>query len=125
MEIKLAGKAYPLVIPTGMIALDVRVSFPGFDPDMRGRLVRWNFGVVGLAWAGKRLGWPELAACKHDVLALGEHVHAGLAAEGLLKTDADLQAVADAAMEILVALVPNQAQVDEARDFSPPPSGKI
>lgn len=124
MQITLAGTAYPLSPPTGLAALDVRVSFPGIEREQRGQLIRWSFGVVGIAWAGKRHGWPDLAACKNDVVSFGEQVYQGLAAAGLVRGDADIQAVCDAASEILGAVSPKAEEVQEARDFSSPPSGK-
>jgi len=124
MQITLAGTAYPLAIPSGMARLDMRLAFPGTEPEDRLRLLRWAFGVVGLCWTSKKHGWPDLSAVKHDLLAFGEHVFNGLEAAGLLKGEDDAAAVSNAAFEILASILPTAAQVDEARDFSGAPSGK-
>lgn len=122
MNVTLAGKSFPLHQPSGLASLDLRLSCPGLEPEQRGRMVRWAFGAVGMSWAGKKLGWPDLSACKHDVLAYGEQVYAGLVAEGLVKGDEDVKAVIDAAWEILGAASPQAEDVQSARDFSQPPS---
>lgn len=124
MQITLAGKSFPLSPPSGMSALDVRLTFPGLEPEQRLRLVRWAFGVVGLSWAGKKLGWPDLASVKHDLLAYGEAVFSGLQAEGLVKSDDDSAAVINAAYGVLDALSPKAEAIQEARDFSPATSEK-
>ena len=123
VNITLSGKSFPLTPPSGMASLDVRLSFPGLQAEDRLRLLRWAFGVVGMCWASKKLGWPDLASVKHDVLSLGEQVYQGLCAEGLVKDDDDAASVVTAALEILGAVSPTAKQVDEARDFSSPPSG--
>ena len=124
MQVTLAGKSFPLQPPVGLAALDVRLAFPGVEREMWSRRLRWAFGTVGLCWAGSKLGWPDLASCKHDLVAFGEQVHAGLLAEGLLRSDDDVSAVINAADAILGACLPSQKQLDEARDFSRPPSGQ-
>ena len=115
MNITLAGKTFPLMPPTGMAALDVRLAFP--RAENRPLLFRWSFAVVGLSWAGKKLPCPDVAACKHDLIAYGEQVYAALVSEGLIKSDADILAVDAAAAEIVGALSPKKEEVEKARDF--------
>jgi len=124
MNVNLAGKAHPLLPPAGMARLDVLASYPGDEAPLP-RRVRWAFGVVGMLWAGKAQGWPDLAACKHDMVAFGELVFSGLSAAGLLGSDpTEAVGVLGAMIELMVGLLPTAEAVQESRDFSQPPSGK-
>lgn len=120
--IELGQRSYPTAPITAVRRLDLATSYPGNDAPLP-RRIRWAFGVVGLLWADKPLGWPTFEAAGYDLVRLGEEVQAGLDNAGI-DIVAEAPGVMRWAVECFEGAVASPADVARARDFSSPPKGE-
>ena len=120
--VTLAGRKYPLHPLTAARRLDLATSYPGNDAPLPKR-VRWAFGVLGLLWNDKPMGWPTLEGVDYDLVKLGEQVMAGLDNAGI-GVVAEAQGVMVWAVRQFEAALASPADVQRARDFSSPPAGE-